>query len=152
APYDVRDIIVLLELFNISEFPNKGSDYPVRAYTQKGQVLASYKANAKQYEQLRPILKDILTLHDMISLGGPPEHNKAGGKAGHLAFVETRERGQFDFVFTGKKSTARLFAGALFPMLAAFRWMVQSNRSGRIEWKGGFASVKTLWTETGAEL
>ncbi len=154
APYDARDIIVLLDLFNVFEFPNEGAEHPVRAYTSKAQVLASYKAKQKQqYERLRPILKDILTLHDIIAYDGRAKQNAAGGKGGRLAFIEDRKRGQFEFVFTGKQSKYRLFDGALFPMLAAFRWMVTINpTTGLAEWRGGFAAVKDLWNKTGSEL
>ena len=41
APYDARDIAVLLDLFNILDFPNGGSDHPVRAYTSKAKCLPS---------------------------------------------------------------------------------------------------------------
>lgn len=153
APYDARDIIVLLDLFNVVDFPNDGTEHPVRAYTSKAQVLASYKAKQKQYEKLRPILKDILILHDTISFEGREKHNAAGGKAGKLAFIEDRRRGQFEFIFNDKKSKYRLMSGALFPMLAAFRWMVEINpTTGLAEWRGGFSAVKALWNKTGAEL
>jgi hypothetical protein len=153
APYDARDIVVLLDLFNVLDFPNDGSDHPVRAYTSKAQVLSNYKAKQKQYERLRPILKDILTLHDVIALEGRNKHNSAGGKGGKLAFVESRKRGQFDFIFIGKESKYRVIGGALFPMLAAFRWLVQVNpKSGSVEWRGGFRTVKALWDQVGPEL
>jgi hypothetical protein len=153
APYDARDIVVLLDLFNIFDFPNDGSDHPIRAYTSKGQVLSNYKTGQKPYEDLRPILKDILTLHDTIGIEGRQKHNAAGGRGGKLAFVESRKRGQFEFVFIGKESKFRVIGGALFPMLAAFRWMVQRNpKTGLVEWRGGFKAVKDLWNRTGPEL
>lgn len=55
---------------------------------------------------------------------GRDKHNAAGGKGGKLAFVEARKRGQFEFVFIGKQSKYRVIGGALFPMIAAFRWLV----------------------------
>jgi hypothetical protein len=153
APYDARDLVVLLDLFNIFDFPNDGSEHPVRAYTSKAQVLSNYKAKQKQYENLRPILKDILMLHDTIALEGRDKHNSAGGKGGKLAFVESRKRGQFEFVFIGEESKYRVIGGALFPMLAAFRWLVQKNpKTGAVEWRGGFKAVRDLWDKTGPEL
>lgn len=153
APYDARDIVVLLDLFNIFDFPNDGSDHPVRAYTSKAQVLSNYKSKPKNYENLRPILKDILTLHDLIALDGRNKHNEAGGKGGKLAFVESRKRGEFPFVFIGEENKYRVIGGALFPMLAAFRWMVAHDPvTGLAEWRGGFKAVKALWDKTGPEL
>lgn len=153
APYDARDIVVFLDLFNVFDFPNDDADHPVRAYTSKAQVLASYKAKQKQYEKLRPILKDILTLHDIIAIEARDKQNAAGGKGGKLAFVEARKRGHFDFTFIGKQSKYRLMGGALFPMLAAFRWMVTINpKTQAAEWRDGFGAVRALWNKTGPEL
>ena len=116
-------------------------------------MLAEYKKNQARYKALRPILRDILTLYDMIALEGPKKHTAAGGKGGKLAFVESRKRGKFEFVFIGKQSDYRVIGGALFPMLAAFRWMVQKNETtGLIEWRGGFKAVKELWNTTAPEL
>jgi hypothetical protein len=151
--YDARDIVGLIDLFNVLDFPNDQTEHPVRAYTSKAQVLANYKKKQAQYEKLRPILRDILILHDIIAIEGRDKHNASGGKAGNLAFVEARKRGQFDFIFIGKESKYRLIGGALFPMLAAFRWMVEINpKSDLAEWRGGFSAVKALWKKTGPEL
>ena len=151
--YDARDVVALLDLFNVVDFPNDQTEHPLRAYTSKAQVLANYKKKQAQYEKLRPILKDILMLHDIIAFEGRDKHNTAGGKGGKLAFIESRKRGQFPFLFIGKESKYRLMGGALFPMLAAFRWMVTINpRTGFSEWRGGFSAVRALWDKTGPEL
>jgi hypothetical protein len=153
AAYDARDIVGLLDLFNVVDFPNDQNEHPVRAYTSKAQVLANYKKKPDQYAKLRPILKDILALHDTIAIEARDKHNAAGGKAGRLAFVEDRKRGQFEFLFISKRDKYRLMGGALFPMLAAFRWMVVINpKNGLAEWRGGFSAVKKLWDKTGPEL
>jgi hypothetical protein len=153
AEYDIRDIVGLLDLFNIFDFPNDQSEHPLRAYTSKAQALMSYKTKPEQYERLRPILKDILTLHDTISLDGWKKHTAAGGKGRKLVFVEKRERGQFKFRFIGKEADSRLFDGALYPMLGAFRWMVEIDPETQIvRWRGGFSAVLELWNSVGAEL
>ncbi len=151
--YDARDIVGLLDLFNVFDFPNGEAEHPVRAYTSKGQVLANYKRKQDHYENLRPILKDILTLHDTIAYEGRDKHNTTGGKGGKLAFVEQKKRGQYEFLFNNEISKYRLMGGALFPMLAAFRWMVEINpTTGLAQWREGFSAVRKLWNETGPEL
>lgn len=153
APYDARDIVALLDLFNIADFPNTGSDHPVRAYTSKAVVLDNYRQKQKDYEKLRPILKDILILRDTIAYEARDKHTSAGGRGGKLAFVDARKRGLFEFVFIGKESKFELMGGALFPMLAAFRWMVEIDpATGLARWRDGFAAVKALWDMTGPEL
>jgi hypothetical protein len=91
--------VVLLDSVQHRRFPERRFRSPVRAYTSKAQVLASYKAKRDRYESLRPILKDILALYDTIALDGRAKHTAAGGKGGKLAFVESRKRGEFEFVF-----------------------------------------------------
>lgn len=155
--YDARDVVVLLDLFNINDFPNTGGDYPVRAFSSKAAVLSAYlddrrRNSGQKYEKLQPILRDILALHDIISLEARELHNKAGGKGGKLAFVEGRERGKFAFPFIGKEGAYRLRRGALFPILGAFRWMIVEGPDGKAQWIGGFDSVLKLWRELGGEL
>ncbi|HKQ92998.1 MAG TPA: AIPR family protein [Blastocatellia bacterium] len=94
--FDARDVIRLLYLFNITEFPNDGAAYPIRAYTSKEGVLKDYREKvgdteyAGNYKRLRPILNEILILHDTISARGREMYNKGGGKrGGRLKFVET---------------------------------------------------------------
>ena len=157
-PYDARDLLVILELFNITDFPNNKGEYPTHAFSSKTKVLLKYLDDCKKgnggakYKMLQPILKDILVLHDTISLEARGLHNKAGGRAGNLAYVEGRKRGKFLFPFINKEDQYRLFKGALFPMLGAFRWMVEEGPTGQAQWVGSFDEVKKMWREIGAEL
>ena len=38
------------------------------------------------------------------------------------------------------------------PILAAFRWMVERDPKGKLRWRGGFNSVKALWSASALEL
>jgi hypothetical protein len=59
----------------------------------------------------------------------------------------------FEFPFTGEKAKCRLVNGALYPMLAAFRGMIEDNpKNGAVRWRGGFKSVLRRWEESAAEL
>lgn len=151
AAYDVRDVIVLLEMFNVFDYPNDGEEHPTKTYNNKGDVLDRYLADPAKYERLSPILKDVLRLHDHISLTARDKHNQAGGKAGKLAFVERKMRGTWEFVFIGKRGEYRLNRAALFPMLGAFRWMVKINGQ-KVEWRGGFDNVLSVWEASASEL
>ncbi len=43
--------------------------------------------------------------------------------------------------------------GALYPILAAFRWMVdQDLKSSQFRWRGGFKNVRRLWEDSALEL
>jgi hypothetical protein len=150
---DARDLVALMTCFNISEFPNtmSGDTPPVMAYEKKSQALKLFEDKPVQYEELRPILKDILVLHDLIRLTSREHWNESGGVFGNLAFVEKRKKG-YTFPFLGRTGEFRLMNGALYPMLGAFRWMVERDSKGRVRWRGGFEQVKALWEVSAAEL
>jgi hypothetical protein len=134
------------------EFPNTSDNQPVVAYEKKSQALKLYEENQESYEKLRPIMKDILTLHDTIRRDSRDFWNQEGGKFGAFAFVEQKNRGEYTFPFTGQKAKFRLMNGALYPMLAAFRWMVEEDRSGKAHWRGGFKEVLKRWESSAGEL
>jgi hypothetical protein len=51
-----------------------------------------------------------------------------------------------------EQSKYRLTKGAAYPMLAAFRNMVELDSSGSAAWRGGFKAVLRLWKDAGPEL
>lgn len=150
---DARDIISILTCFNVELFPNDGVQHPVTAYEKKSQALKLFEEKEDSYKKLRPLLKDILRLHDTIRHDSRKYWNAAGGSFGKLAFVEHRRRGDFEFPFIGQKSEYRLTSGALYPILAAFRWMVEEDpKNGDFRWRGGFGSVLERWESSAEEL
>lgn len=151
--FDARDLISLMTCFNIDLFPNKKDTQPVIGYEKKSLALKFFEEKPKTYERMKPILKEILVLHDTISCDSRDYWNEAGGKFGNLAFVEDRKRGEFTFHFTGKTSKYRLMNGALYPMLAAFRWMVEEDGKAKVlRWRGGFKEVLRRWESSAEEL
>jgi AIPR protein len=154
--YDARDIVSLLTCFNVDLFPNtsnNGDTNPVVAYEKKSKALELFEQNPESYKRLRPILKDILVLHDTIRLESQDLHNDAGGKYGNLSFVEDKVLGKFAFHFISKESEYRLMNAALYPILGAFRWMVEIDpKKKKARWRGGFRNVLRLWRSSASEL
>ncbi len=162
--YDVRDLIGVLELFNIFDFPNEVSKHPISAYEKWSIPLKKfaddYKANKDKltdstYYRLKFLLHDGMVLYDNIRRDYYQLHNAAGGKAGNMNIVEAagKDRGEYDFPFAQlPPNKYRLTKGACYPMLAAFRNMVEVDGSGYARWRGGFRSVLKLWTEAGPDL
>lgn len=153
--YDGRDLVALMTCFLIDQFPNKdGAEHPVFSYEKKSKALELFEENASTYEKIRPILRDILRLHDTIALEARDKWNKAvSGKAGHATFMEKRKRGKFEFIFIGKSHEYRLASAALYPMLASFRWMVEEDqKKKKYRWRGGFETVLERWNEAAPEL
>ena len=137
--FDARDVIRLLDLFNIAEFPNEGTAYPIRAYTSKESVLKHFLSKGEDgqleheasYKRLRPILNDILVLHDTISANARDLALHAGGgkKGGLLKFVEGTRKSKKTFSFNpfiGDEKSYRLSGrGSHSGLLGAFRAAVK---------------------------
>jgi hypothetical protein len=165
ASYDVRDLISVLELFNVFDFPNDVAKHPISAYEKWSVPLKKFaddfqeefekkgKKHSKYYK-LRPILHDALVLYDHIRHDFRDIHNEAGGRAGKMNIMEEAAKGRLlEFPFAQlQPNKYRLTKGAAYPMLAAFRNMVEEDDSGNATWRGGFKSVLRLWKEAGIEL
>jgi hypothetical protein len=163
TPYDVRDLISILELFNVFDFPNDVSKHPISAYEKWSIPLKKfaedYEAHKKigkiknsKYYKLRPLLNDALVLYDHIRHDFRNIHNEAGGRAGKMNIVEESAK-LLEFPFAQLPANKyRLTKGACYPMLAAFRNVVEVDESGNAKWRGGFRSVLRLWKEAGPEL
>jgi hypothetical protein len=155
--YDARDLISLLYAFNVEQFPNDSSgEHPVAAYEKKMLALKEFEDASKQFQRMAPIVTDILKLHDIIAKEGPEIWNAANprGRADHLAWVDYREsrRRPHVFCFTGQKGDKRLFDGALYPMLAAYRWYVEVDpRTTKMRWKVPFEQVVQAFRERDAK-
>jgi AIPR protein len=165
--YDVRDLIAILEVFNIFDFPNEVNvgKHPIAAYEKWSTPLTKfandYEENKEalgnsKYYRLRNLLKDGLTLYDRIRHDFREIHNDDGGRAGKMNIIEeaSERRGAFDFPFAGLPSSQyRLTKGATFPILAAFRTYVETHpRTGEARWRGGFERVLEIWKEIGPTL
>ncbi len=52
----------------IDEFPNNVTEHPVMAYEKNSKSLELFEQNPEAFEKVRPILRELLKLHDTISL------------------------------------------------------------------------------------
>jgi len=165
--YDVRDLIAVLEVFNIFDFPNDVNvgKHPISAYEKWSVPLKKfaddYEENKEalkgsKYYRMRKLLKDGLALYDQIRRDFREMHNEDGGRAGKLNIIEqaSAHRGTFDFPFAGlPNSEYRLTKGATFPILAAFRaYVEESPKTGDAKWRGGFDRILEVWKEVGPNL
>ena len=155
--YDARDLVSLLMAMNPVLFPNDGDEHPVAAYEKKSTALKMFEEHIKLFENMRPIVTDILKLSDIIAKEEGPElwnmHNP-GGKAGRLASVDYRDNKKkpHDFMFIGQTGPYRLFDGAMYPMLSAYRWYVaQDKKTGTIRWRVPFDEIVRSFRERDAK-
>ena len=165
SEYDVRDLIGILELLNIFDFPNGSGKHPIAAYEKWSTPLEKFAYDFEQnrkslksskYHRLRKLLVDGLTLYDYIRRQFRDIHNESGGRAGKMNIVEEAgpRRGNFNFPFAGlDPNPYRLTKGATYPILGAFRNYVEEDpKTGDAIWRGGFSSVLRVWEEAAPEL
>jgi hypothetical protein len=158
--YDARDLVSLLTCFHIGRYPNDQGVHPIEAYEKKSKALDAFRddfenTNGTEFLRLRGIMKDIFRLHDIIQIEFAPTHMKNGGKPRALGIMDKKPEdgpATFPFIFTGKTAKLRLQTGALYPILAAFRWMVDEDEKGLYRWRGGFDNVLARWKDTTPEL
>lgn len=164
--YDVRDLISVLELFNVFDFPNDEPKQPITAYEKWSKVLDNFAKDFENYRsqnlgdskyyKLRRLLKDALVLMDHIRHDFLDMHNQAGGAAGKLNIVEEAppRKGVFNYPFSGLPGTQRrLTKGATYPILNAFRNYVEiDENTGEAYWRNGFKKVLQAWEKLGPAL
>lgn len=163
--YDVRDLIGVLEVLNIFDYPNDCGKHPISAYEKWSVPLEKFakdfeehenKLSKSKYYRLRGLLKSGLIFYDRIRRDFRDIHSKNGGVAAKMNIVEeaSARRGNFDFPFSKlADSKYRLTKGATYPILAAFRNFVEEDSvKGQAVWRDGFGSVLKVWEDAGPEL
>jgi hypothetical protein len=153
---DIREVISLMTLFANDLFPAEQGKHPKDAYVSKARCLKLFLDNPDSYKALKPILHDILVLHDLVHINSRKFYNAVkGGSAGAMKGVfEGRKRGKYSFLFTQQENEYRLFDGTLYPILGALRYLVE-KKPGQTEysWKlGSFDKVVELFNKTAAEM
>jgi hypothetical protein len=163
----VRDVLSHLYMFDYKTFV---TTQPVMGYSSKAKVSAEYtksiEANNDRFTSLSPLLRDILTLSEIIQIEGVERYNeykKANGSAGAggaIGFIKKRvKRGESKknavaiikpHLFTGKQGH-HMDSALLYPMLAGFRAMVEDG-PGAPQWSGGFSNVLAVWRTYGGEM
>jgi hypothetical protein len=151
----VLDLIGVMTLFHPS-YHNQGGrrSAPTVAFSSKGtgdQRLIDEEM-APGYQSLRPVLEDVLYLHDYVYANFEPTyerynksvHNK-GSKLGKRRGFECRA---IILPFTGTQSEYRVDKGMLYPLLAAHRALLRFPSSGA-KWR---TDPRQLFDDHGPDL
>ena len=133
-PINVRDVIALLTLFNVTLFPNNGPQYPNQAYSSKAKPLEWFDEKQESYRSLRPILRDILELYDYVRARMKDVFNEQGGKFLKWEVVDQRSSTHFYFAPSLESVPYRVPDGLVYPLLGAFRFLVR-EQNGEMVWK-----------------
>jgi len=157
--YDARDLIALMYMLNIDLFPGS-AQHPIAGYEKKSEALRAFEQDATQFQNTRPILRQILYLHDYIAKSAVELYNRGAAQIGgrgrgkSLKFIKSPARGaSLPFLGANDRSETILEDGALYPVLAAFRVFVRKNSvTGKFEWIMPFEEVKQAWNALAYEL
>jgi hypothetical protein len=142
APTSVLDLVSLLTLFHPSYNNQSGQrrSSPTVAFSSKGTADKRLTDETKSpgYKSLKPVIEDILRLHDHVYAGFEPayeRHNKeAHGKGAKLGKRRGIEKRDICLDFTGTQSEYRVDKGLIFPLLAAHRALLDFSADTTI-WK-----------------
>ncbi|WP_297010950.1 AIPR family protein [Thalassospira sp.] len=163
---DIRELVSVLELMNVTDFPIRDTKHPIAAYEKWSAPLKKFgedfekhrnKPHERTYAAFEPLLLDTLKLYDHIRRDFLRVYNDTiGGRAGNLRIVEKAppSRGRFQFRYAKLDDhDQRLTKGAAYPILGAFRnFVVMNEQSGLAEWQGGFDNVLASWKALAPEL
>jgi hypothetical protein len=135
----VLDVLSILTLFH-PEFDQKEEDSvekaPVIAYANKGRMDARLADDElrKGYKKLKPIIIDILRLHDYVYANFEAAYDKVFGpkaRLGRREGVKSLLMGEaYALPLTGLKTNYIIPNGFIFPLLASFRALVVHKPDG----------------------
>lgn len=159
-PIDVRDIISILYMFDAESFPS--GKHPINGYRSKQACIKEFEKRtgsdgAGAYDKVYPLVPDLLRLHDEIFAELPQLYNES-----RKAFSMDVNRGRFGGLkgviqrdtklhFIGQDTTYRVPLGFVYPILGAFRALLD-ERNGRYVWARGCNPFKLLRTEMGLKM
>lgn len=157
--FKVEDIIGNLTLINPSydkKIIQRGRKaHPSNVYRQLGNVLTFYERDSQEYEKFAPILKDIMFLHDYISLRSMELWNETGGKrndggkAGNSRMFKSNTT--TTLIFMNVKSKVVLCQMLVHPFLSAFRQYIV-EKDGKYTWRKPFSKIKAIFDRHAVEL
>lgn len=157
-PIDVREVVAILTCFDRASFDARV--HPINAYRSKAACLQHFQENRSNYEKIYPLAPDILDLYDNIQLQLPDLYNRvrgksgevAGGKFGKLTGVTTYDgKRKARMLFINRESKYGVPAGFVYPVLGAFRALLE-EKSGRYIWGKGVDPNKLLEGQLGETL
>lgn len=157
-PIDVREIVAILTCFDRAHFDSRV--HPINAYRSKSACLQHFSDNKADYEKIYPLAGDILRLYDAIHVQLPELYNRvrgkggevAGGRFGKLTGVTTYTGGRTaDLSFTDEATKYGVPTGFVYPVLGAFRALIEEKR-GKYVWAKGLDPFELLSGDLGETL
>lgn len=157
-PIDVREVIAILTAFDRDHFNDQ--NHPINTYRSKAACLKHFRDNQESYEKIYPLTDEILKLYDEIQILLPDLYNDArgksgdvsGGKFGKLTGVVPPSKFQSTALpYSGKIARCGVPTGFVYPILGAFRSMLEEKR-GRYVWGKNLNPIELMNNGLGEKL
>lgn len=163
-PIDVRDIISIMYMFDVETFTDQ--KHPINGYRTKSACLDDFKTKTdpkngdqlSSYDKTYSLLPDLLKLYDEIHVVLPELYDRSRKE------YDQRERGGYGRLkgvgnlkkpdvlpFTGKEVDKRTPAGFVYPILGAFRALIE-ERDGQYSWVSGCDPFRLLRGAMGLQM
>jgi len=132
---DVKEVLSYLVCFDVDSFDS--NKHPIKAYSTKASVVQHFKNN-EEILKFIPLLPHILELRDHIYFELPKAYNESEGRFGNLKgviWIGNKPRMEKEHLhFLNKESDYRIPSGFIYPILAAFRNLVEVKEE-KCAWK-----------------
>jgi hypothetical protein len=158
---DVSDLIAILSMFNLKQYPSR-EDAAVISYSGKKKCVDNYIAEYNQngntlenpFVKMSRVMMDILDLYDTIeeNIGVYYKQKNSSGKFGLVSGVgvkNDRNTEYFKTRFFQREKQYTVPNGFIYPILGAFRALLKVESDGYYNWK---QPPKTILSKIGADL
>ena len=134
---DVKELLSYLVCFDVERYGH--DNHPTKSYSSKQAVVDEVRSRKEELKKYTPLLIDILELHDAVYQLLPEAYNKSvGGRFGALTGVQWTENKarmkESELRFISQKSAYRIPDAFIYPVLSAFRYLVEVKDGGAV-WK-----------------
>ena len=143
---EIADILAILNLFNLSEYPNNQTEsYPTQSFSGKAKCIERYINTHKKYGdttdnpyvKMRTIIVDIFKLYNQLEtkMGEYYTQSNVGGKYGSVKGVSGKaSESKFLSKFYNEKMDYSSPTGFIYPILGALRALVVEGEDGYYSW------------------
>ncbi len=160
---DGREIIAILNMFNPTLY-KAGENHPIQSYTGKEASLKKFldmglskdinekekkQKREKEIEKMKQIIPDIFKIWDKIECTFPEMAKKNKRKYGSKKY-SNYGKGEYYSTFSNKKLEYVVPKGLLYPLVGAFRALVEINPTTEIYTWG--AKPLEAWEDLGPKL
>lgn len=146
---DVADIVAILNLFNLDRYPNGPRDTAIVSYNAKKACIDSYIKYYDQYcetidnpyVKMSRIIPDIFALYEHLETNIGKYYSEAvkNGQYGRTIGVSVKKEGAEPFrsKFMNQEIRYATPNGFLYPIMGAFRAVIEEGEDGYYRWKCG---------------